>query len=56
MATFKKAATNKLGVKNSLINNINASKEKGVSRSKAAETVSNKSYKKIKNEWVDKKK
>lgn len=54
MATFKKAETNKLGVKNPLVNNINAGKEKGVSWSKAAETVSNKSYKKMKNEWGDK--
>lgn len=54
MATFKKAETNKLGVKNPLINDINAGKEKRVSWTMAAETVSNKSCKKMKNEWGDK--
>lgn len=53
MATSKKAKTNKLGVKNSLVNNIKASKEKGVSRSKADGTVSDKSEK-MKNKWGDK--
>lgn len=36
---------NKLGVKNSLVNNINARKRKGKSRSKKKSTVSKKSYK-----------
>ena len=56
MATSKKAKTNKLGVKNSLVNNIKARQEKGVSRSKADGTVSDRSYEKMKNKWTDKKK
>ncbi len=56
MATSKKNKTNKLGVKNSLVNNINARKEKGVSRSKADSTVSKRSYEKMENKWKDKKK
>ena len=56
MATAKKSKTNKLGVKNSLVNNINARKEKGVSRSKADSTVSKRSYEKMENKWKDKKK
>lgn len=47
---------NKLGVKNSLVNNINARKRKGISRSKKKKTVSKKSYKKMKNNWGKKKK
>lgn len=49
----KKAAAkkNKLGVKNSLVNNINARKKKGVSRSKKKKTVSKKSYEKMQNNW-----
>ncbi len=47
-STVKK---NKLGVKNSLVNNINKRKEKGVSRSKKKSTVSKKSYKKMENNW-----
>ncbi len=56
MATSKKQKTNKLGVKNSLVNNINARKEKGVSKSKAKSTISKKSYDEMKNNWGDKKK
>jgi len=47
---------NKLGVKNSLVNNINARKRKGRSRSKSKKTVSKASYKKLKNGWGKKKK
>ena len=47
---------NKLGVKNSLVNNINARKRKGISRNKKKSTVSKKSYKKMKNNWGKKKK
>lgn len=56
-ASKKKAAAkkggkkNKLGVKNSLVNNINARKEKGASRSKSKSTVSKKSYKDMKDNW-----
>lgn len=56
MATSKKAKKNKLGVTNSLVNNINARKEKGVSRSKSKSTVSKKSYDKMENNWENKKK
>lgn len=42
---------NKLGVKNSLVNNINARKEKGVSRPKKKSTVSKKAYKNMENNW-----
>ncbi|MCF0049209.1 hypothetical protein MUK70_20995 [Dyadobacter chenwenxiniae] len=42
---------NKLGVKNSLVNNINARKKKGTSRPKAKKTVSKKSYTKMKKNW-----
>lgn len=55
MATSKKTKTNKLGVKNSLVNNINAKKEKGASKSKSASTVSKKSYEDMENKWKDKK-
>lgn len=47
---------NKLGVKNSLVNNINARKKKGVSRTRKKSTVSKKSYSKMKNKWGKKKK
>ena len=56
MATARKKsaaglAKNKLGVKNSLVNNINARKKKGTSRSKKKSTVSAKSYKAMQNGW-----
>ncbi|MEO6686721.1 MAG: hypothetical protein ABIN24_12185 [Dyadobacter sp.] len=47
---------NKLGVKNSLVNNINARKKKGISKPKKKKTVSKKSYGKMKNNWGKKKK
>lgn len=47
---------NKLGVKNSLVNNINARKRKGISRSKKKKTVSGKSYTRMKKNWGRKKK
>ena len=46
-----KSATNKLGVKNSLVNNINARKKNGISRPKKKSTVSKKSYKKMEKDW-----
>jgi hypothetical protein len=46
-----KKKKNKLGVKNSLVNNINARKKKGISRSKKKKTISKKSYKKMKKKW-----
>jgi hypothetical protein len=48
MGTSKR---NRLGVKNSLVNNINAKKKKGTSRPAAKSTVSKKAYKKMKNNW-----
>ncbi|MCH5685938.1 hypothetical protein LWM68_17815 [Niabella sp. W65] len=51
-----KTKTNKLGVKNSLVNNINARKEKGVSRSKADSTISKKAYEDMQTQWSRKKK
>lgn len=50
------AKKNKLGVKNSLVNNINARKRKGITRSKKKKTVSKKSYKKMKSNWGKRKK
>ncbi|NIJ55408.1 hypothetical protein [Dyadobacter arcticus] len=47
---------NKLGVKNSLVNNINARKKKGTSRPKSKKTVDKKSYSKMKTDWGEKKK
>lgn len=49
--TANKEHKNKLGVKNSLVNNINAHKEKGDSKSKSEHTVSKKSYKKMEDGW-----
>ncbi len=51
----KSTAKNKLGVKNSLVNNINARKEKGVTRPKSKGTVSKKSYASMQNNWKKKK-
>lgn len=59
MATTKKAAPkkkaaarkNKLGVKNSLVNNINAHKKKGDSKPKKKSTVSKKNYDKMEDNW-----
>lgn len=49
----KKASTkkNKLGVKNSLVNNINAHKKRGDSKSKKKSTVARKQYKKMQDDW-----
>jgi hypothetical protein len=55
MANSKRAKTNKLGVKNSLVNNINARKEKGISRKKSKSTVSKDSYEHMQEHWKDKK-
>ena len=50
-AMEKNAKKNKLGVKNSLVNNINARKEKDLSRSKKKSTVSKKAYIKMESNW-----
>ncbi len=42
---------NKLGVKNSLVNNINAKKKKGKSRPKKKSTISKDSYEDMQNNW-----
>jgi hypothetical protein len=52
MATTKK---NKLGVKKSLANNINARKKKGVSRPKKKSTVKD-AYRDMQENWGKKKK
>ncbi|WP_113651812.1 hypothetical protein [Pedobacter namyangjuensis] len=51
----RKQRKNKLGVKNSLVNNINARKRKGKSRSKKKRTISKKAYSQLKNNWGKKK-
>lgn len=45
------AKKNKLGVKNSLANNINAKKKAGTAKSKKKSTVSKKAYKDMENNW-----
>ncbi|MGQ2984682.1 hypothetical protein [Flavobacterium sp.] len=55
-AKKRSAKKNKLGVKNSLVNNINARKRKGISRPKSKKTVARSSYKKLKSNWGKKKK
>jgi len=42
---------NKLGVKNSLVNNINAHKKRGDSKIRKKSTVSKKSYQKMEQNW-----
>ncbi len=49
------AKKNKLGVKNSLVNNINAKKKKGTSKPKEKSTISKKSYSDMEDKWEDKK-
>lgn len=51
--TAKKSSPkkNKLGVENSLVNNINARKKKGASRPKSKKTVDKKSYDKMEEGW-----
>ena len=51
----KSSSKNKLGVKNSLVNNINARKEKGISRPKKKSTVDKESYDKMQDNWGKKK-
>lgn len=46
---------NKLGVKNSLANNINAHKKKGDSKPKKKSSVSKKNYGNMEHNWEDKK-
>ena len=42
---------NKPGVKNSLVNNINARKKKGASRTKKKSTISKKNYNDMQHNW-----
>lgn len=57
MAVKKKAAKkavpkkNKLGVKNSLVNNINARKKKGIARPKKKTTVDKQQYAAMEKNW-----
>ncbi|MFT3934022.1 MAG: hypothetical protein QM726_10435 [Chitinophagaceae bacterium] len=51
-ATKKKSSpVNKLGVVNSLVNNINKRKEKGISRKKKDSTITGKAYQKMQEGW-----
>jgi hypothetical protein len=52
MGTLKK---NKNGVKNSLVNNINAKKKKGTSRTKKNSTISKEAYDAMEHNWAKKK-
>lgn len=45
---------NKPGVKNSLVNNVNARKNKGASRSKKKSIISKESYKDLMDNWEHK--
>jgi hypothetical protein len=45
------AKKNKLGVKNSLVNNINKHKEKGDSKTKKKSSIDKRSYRKMKDNW-----
>jgi hypothetical protein len=45
------AKLNKLGVKNSLVNNINAKKKAGTSKPKSKSSVSKESYSQLKKGW-----
>ncbi|MET0465083.1 MAG: hypothetical protein ABW007_18100 [Chitinophagaceae bacterium] len=51
----KKAKKNKLGVKNSLVNNINARKKKGVSRPRKKTTIDKDQYDDMQDNWGKKK-
>ncbi|MEP6595393.1 MAG: hypothetical protein ABJA71_05575 [Ginsengibacter sp.] len=42
---------NKHGVKNSLVNNINAKKKKGTSKPKEKSTISEKNYNDLEDKW-----
>jgi hypothetical protein len=42
---------NKLGIKNSLVNNINAHKKRGDSKSRKKSSVSKKAYQKMEQNW-----
>ena len=53
-AQKKTVKKNKLGVKNSLVNNINARKEKGISRSRGKSTVDKESYDRMEKNWEKK--
>jgi hypothetical protein len=54
----KKSATkrNKLGVKNSLVNNINAKKKSGTSKPKEKSSVSKENYNDMQHNWEGKSK
>jgi hypothetical protein len=53
-ASKKSTKKNKLGVKNSLVNNINARKKKGRSRSKKKSTISKENYDAMERHWKKK--
>lgn len=47
----KKTGKNKPGVKNSLVNNINARKKKGISRTRKKSTIGKDQYEQMENNW-----
>jgi hypothetical protein len=49
--TAKNSRKNKLGVKNSLVNNINARKKKGISRSAKKSSISDEAHEAMQNNW-----
>ena len=51
MAASKKAASKTAKTKNSLVNNINAKKKAGTSKSKKDSTVSKEAYGDMENNW-----
>jgi hypothetical protein len=53
--TGQKGKKNKLGVKNSLVNNINARKKKGNSRPKKKSTIDKEQYDQMQDNWGKKK-
>jgi hypothetical protein len=55
-SSAKKSTKNKLGVKNSLVNNINARKKKGIARLKKKSTVDKGAYDKMEDNWGKSKK
>lgn len=50
-ATTKGSKKNKLGVKNSLVNNINARKKKGIARPKRKSKIDKKQYDNMEHGW-----
>lgn len=54
-STKKGSGVNKLGVENSLVNNINARKKKKIARPKKKSTITKKQYEAMQKGWKNKK-